>query len=65
MLKILIVASILSVIVEYQEGGLEGGGWISGASIICTFLTVTIVSSISAYKCQAKIIGLEQEAQKK
>jgi hypothetical protein len=51
MMKILIAASVLSILIEYNDTGLKGGGWLDGASILYTYLAVTIVSSISAYNC--------------
>lgn len=50
-LKILMAASALSAIIEWNDNGFKGNGWFSGTSILITFLLVTIISSISAYNC--------------
>jgi hypothetical protein len=60
MLKILMAASAMSAIIEWNENGFRGAGWISGSSILVTFLLVTIISSISAYNCQQKITKMQQ-----
>jgi len=51
MLKILVVASILSILIEISNNNLRNNGWLQPASLILTFLVVTIVSSISAHNC--------------
>ena len=64
MLKILIAASVMSTIISYNEHGFDGGGWLSGASILLTVIVITVISSISAFNCQQKMIHLRIESQK-
>ena len=64
LLKILLPASVISAIIEYNDNGFESGGWISGASIFLTFVVITIISSVSAFNCQQKILYLTKVSQK-
>ena len=58
-------SSLMSAIIEYNTNGFSGGGWISGLSIFMTFIVITLISSVSAFNCQQKMIHLRIESEKK
>ena len=62
MIKILMATSILSMIVEWVYNSLKDGGWISGVSFMATCILIVVLSSLSSYNCQSKLIKLEEEA---
>lgn len=62
MIKILMATSILSMIVEWVYDSLKDGGWISSVSFMTTCLMIVVLSSLSSYNCQSKLIKLEEEA---
>ena len=62
MIKILMATSILSMIVEWVYESLNDGGWISGVSFMTTCILIVVLSSLSSYNCQSKLIKLEEEA---
>ena len=55
----MLASSLLSIIIEWQDNTLTGSGWLSGATILVTFVFVCTLESLVAYRCQKKLDELQ------